>query len=228
MQPAAVGENASTNGELRSTRRPDDLSIRSTRSRTSSWVSRVVVSSATPLRATKTWRRLVDPDLLHRRVVEVLLQRAVPRDRVPHRTGGRVDVGEHRHPTAHRPLVVVGDRLRTSRRTSPSSRAGSRPERRISSRTSPSSVWTASTAPPPPAGPPPTSVLRAQGNRTSTPFAPRELAPDAPIDRQAAKAPVCRGMWSSVEGVSARWTSGRSSRATKRFRQRMISRLLRP
>ena len=45
---------ASTKGEERSTRRPDDLSMRSTRSRTWSWLSNVVVSSATPLRATKT------------------------------------------------------------------------------------------------------------------------------------------------------------------------------
>lgn len=45
---------ASTNGELRSTRRPDVFSIRSTKSRTSSSVSKVVVSSATPSLAMKT------------------------------------------------------------------------------------------------------------------------------------------------------------------------------
>lgn len=45
---------ASTNGVDRSTRRPDDLSIFSTRSRTSSAVRTVVVSSCTPRRAMKT------------------------------------------------------------------------------------------------------------------------------------------------------------------------------
>ena len=55
VQPAAVGENGIDEGRgLRSTRRPEDFSIRSTRSRTWSCESRVVVSSATPLRATKT------------------------------------------------------------------------------------------------------------------------------------------------------------------------------
>ncbi len=45
---------ASTKGDERSTRRPELRSIRSTRSRTSSAVRIVVVSSATPPRATKT------------------------------------------------------------------------------------------------------------------------------------------------------------------------------
>ncbi len=46
---------ASTNGWLRSTRRPEVRSIRSTRS-ASAWVDRiVVVSSERPLRATKTF-----------------------------------------------------------------------------------------------------------------------------------------------------------------------------
>ncbi len=49
------GSVASTKGDDRSIRRPDDLSIRSTRSRTWSPVSTVLVSSGTPLRATKTW-----------------------------------------------------------------------------------------------------------------------------------------------------------------------------
>lgn len=48
------GSVASTNGLLRSTRRPLLLSMRSTRSRTSSAVTIVGVSSATPPRATKT------------------------------------------------------------------------------------------------------------------------------------------------------------------------------
>ena len=47
------GKVASTNGEERSTRRPDDFSIRSTKSRTSSAVRIVLVSSAVPPRATK-------------------------------------------------------------------------------------------------------------------------------------------------------------------------------
>ena len=47
------GSEASTNGELRSTRRPEDCSIRSTRSRTSASVSTRPVSSGTPSRATK-------------------------------------------------------------------------------------------------------------------------------------------------------------------------------
>ena len=45
---------ASTNGVEKSMRRPVLFSIRSTRSRTSSAVSTVVVSSLRPLRATKT------------------------------------------------------------------------------------------------------------------------------------------------------------------------------
>jgi hypothetical protein len=48
------GSIASTKGVDRSTRRPDDFSIFSTRSRTSSAVRTVVVSSCTPWRATKT------------------------------------------------------------------------------------------------------------------------------------------------------------------------------
>ncbi len=48
------GSIASTNGVDRSTRRPEDLSIFSTRSRTSSPVRIVVVSSCTPRRAMKT------------------------------------------------------------------------------------------------------------------------------------------------------------------------------
>ena len=48
------GSIASTNGVLTSTRRPDVLSIRSTRSRTSAVVRIVVVSSCRPSRATNT------------------------------------------------------------------------------------------------------------------------------------------------------------------------------
>jgi len=48
------GNVASTNGDERSTRRPEDLSMRSTRSRTSSRVSTVLVNSDTPPLATKT------------------------------------------------------------------------------------------------------------------------------------------------------------------------------
>ena len=54
VQPAPVGEHGVDEGELRSTRRPEDFSIRSTRSRTESCDSSVLVSSATPSRATKT------------------------------------------------------------------------------------------------------------------------------------------------------------------------------
>ena len=49
------GSEASTKGDERSTRRPVDCSIRSTRSRTSVSVSSTVVSSGTPLRAMKTF-----------------------------------------------------------------------------------------------------------------------------------------------------------------------------
>ncbi len=147
------GSMASTNGVLRSTRRPDDFSIRSTRSLTWSCDRMVVVSSATPSRATNTRAGLVDPDLLDRRVVEVALQRAEAGHGVPHRARRGLDVGDHRQPTEHRPLVVVGHRLAHQTAHLPSSRAGSSPERRISSRTSPSSVWTASTSPPPVADP---------------------------------------------------------------------------
>jgi hypothetical protein len=48
------GSDASTKGEDKSTRRPDDCSMRSTRSRTSPSVSATEVSSGTPLRAMKT------------------------------------------------------------------------------------------------------------------------------------------------------------------------------
>ncbi len=48
------GRDASTNGDERSTRRPEDLSMRSTRSRTPSAVRIVGVSSLTPSRATNT------------------------------------------------------------------------------------------------------------------------------------------------------------------------------
>src|SRR5450756_1203984 len=49
------GSAASTNGLDRSSRRPETLSICSTRSRTWPWVSMVGVSSASPRRATNTW-----------------------------------------------------------------------------------------------------------------------------------------------------------------------------
>ncbi len=49
------GSRASTKGLDRSSRRPEVLSIRSTRSRTCSSVSTVLVSSDTPRRATYTW-----------------------------------------------------------------------------------------------------------------------------------------------------------------------------
>ncbi len=48
------GSIASTNGELRSSRRPEERSMRSTRSRTSASVSIVAVSSVRPSRATNT------------------------------------------------------------------------------------------------------------------------------------------------------------------------------
>ena len=63
---------ASTNGALRSTRRPDDFSIFSTRRRTWSSESTVVVSSCRPARATNTFvgclMRLADLKLSRRRL----------------------------------------------------------------------------------------------------------------------------------------------------------------
>jgi hypothetical protein len=71
------------------------LSIRSTRSRTPSAVNRVVVSSATPPRATNTFvGSLIH--LLHVRVVEVLLEGAEARHRVLHRLDRIVDAGQRR------------------------------------------------------------------------------------------------------------------------------------
>ena len=113
VQPAAVGQHRVDERRAdRSTRRPEDFSIRSTRSRTWSCDEQRGGQLGDPWRATNTRAGLVDPDLLDRRVVEVLLQRAEARRPCPTPRGTRrVDVGEHRHPAAHRPLVVVGDGL---------------------------------------------------------------------------------------------------------------------
>jgi hypothetical protein len=55
--------------------------------------------------------RLVDPDLLDRRVVEEDLQRAVARHRVEHRARGVLEVHQRRQCTTQGALVVVGEDL---------------------------------------------------------------------------------------------------------------------
>ncbi len=160
------GSIASTNGVLRSTRRPVVLSIRSTRSRT--WPSvedrRGQLGPAAP--GDEHPARLVDPDLLDRRVVEVALQRAEAGDRVVHRRGsagrGRPAAAASRSAPARRSRATTSS---TSRRTASRSATGSSPRRRTSSRTSASTVSTAP-IPPPPSDP---GWGRADGNGCPAP-----------------------------------------------------------
>ena len=95
----------------RSIRRPEVFSIRSTRSRTSSAVRIVVVSSAAPAAGDEHLAGLVDPDLLHRGVVEEGLERRRTRPPRQHALGRPVQVGQGRQATVQGPLVVVGDRI---------------------------------------------------------------------------------------------------------------------
>ncbi len=101
------GSDASTNGELRSTRRPVDCSIRSTRSRTSRLgeLERDALGDAVARDEDAVGR--VDPHLLDCRVVEERLQRAEPGERRDHLTRGRPLVGEHRQRAAERALAVA-------------------------------------------------------------------------------------------------------------------------
>ena len=55
--------------------------------------------------------RLVDPDLLDGRVVEVLLQRPVARDDGEDRVHRRSHVSQRRQASVQRPLVIVLDRV---------------------------------------------------------------------------------------------------------------------
>jgi len=71
----------------------------------------VFVSSCTPCRATEDLGRLVDPHLLDRRVVEVLLQRAEAGDGVEHLAGGVPVVVDRRQDACGAALVVVREDL---------------------------------------------------------------------------------------------------------------------
>ncbi len=105
VQRAAVAQHASTNGLERSTRRPDDLSIRSTRSRTWSAVRIVVVSSGTPSRATKTFRSPRPPRPAVRRGTAATLAAGLD---VQNRLLGRAWVRQHRPSRAGRPTTPDG------------------------------------------------------------------------------------------------------------------------
>ena len=105
------GSVASTNGEDRSTRRPEDFSIRSTRSRTWSAVSKVLVSSAVPPRATNTLLGSLIQISSTVGSSRKRLQRPEPGDGVEHALGRTAQIRERRQPAVQGALVVVRDRV---------------------------------------------------------------------------------------------------------------------
>ena len=137
--------------------------------------------------------RLVDPDLLDGRVVEVGLQRAIAGHRVEDRPRGMLRVHQGRQAAGQGALVVVGQNLANERRTACGSAAGSTPRRRTSSRTSSSTTPTASSA-----GNEDAALLE-DNVHVSTPGAIRRLARDA----RTVRARHARGSPTSVDRSSS-------------------------
>ena len=105
------GSSASTNGDDRSSRRPEGLSIRSTRSRTSLGGQHNGGELGAAVAGDEHPARLVDPDLLDRGIVQKALQRAESGQRVEDVTDGAGPVEQRRQGRDRDPLVVVGDHL---------------------------------------------------------------------------------------------------------------------
>ena len=101
------GSIASTNGREMSIRRPLDFSIRSTSSCTCAGGEHQVGQLVAAVAGDEHPARVVDPDLLHGRVVEVGLQRPEPGDPGDQLAHHRVDVGDRQHRPGQRALVVV-------------------------------------------------------------------------------------------------------------------------